>query len=69
MSLGGRVPKKLQKKGQRRGLEMGSSPLFYYFTVQLGLLCVGGGEGGEGGKGVGWSKVSFVTFLFFCLLS
>ena len=45
---------------KRRGVnvEMGGLPLFYYFSVQLHLVCV-----------AGTSKVSFITFWFFSLFS
>ena len=64
-SLGeGGVPKILlerrdnPEKGGGVDVEIGGLPRFYYFNVQLHLLCL-----------AGKSKVSFTTFWFFSLLS
>ena len=61
-SGGGGVPKTLVERGDKpeKGVdvEMSGLPLFYYFTVQYHFLCV-----------LGKSKVSFITFQFFSLLS
>ena len=51
LSLGG-VPKILLERGDNPDVEIRGLPRFYYFTVQLHLLCVcvwGGGGGGGGG--------------------
>ena len=61
--LGGRVPKICQRRGITLKREVwygggGGLPHFYYFTVQLYLLCVGEK-----------SKVSFFRFWFFSLWS
>ena len=50
------VPKTLLERGENPengvDVEMGGLPLFYYFTVQLHLLCVG--------VCVGWVKVALL---------
>ena len=64
--MGEGVPKILLERGDNpenwgggADIEMGGCHFFYYFTVQLHLLCVcvGGGEGGGG------SYVCFIMIL------